>query len=353
MRAIDPSKLEGDDLFNWYRRSPEEVEADREAARQERYDTFVGSIGRASGPQAGLVARPPEAGEDPVPSRAEEVGPTGQGAGFIRARFLRPPSPSVMAPPSGPRIGPPVDARGRAPVSAPRPGFFDAHSYLDSLGGYFTDLPGPLNVVTATPTHWWMLGDGRLATQDEVERIYAEQKRRLKGQDDAEPASRLRVVDKWKDGQIPRAQQVEKGERELDPTCAPNGGWERDPNFERYAEHTKRYEAQITHAPGLDYVVRNPGQRSVKFDGCAVWDRKRQLLEAKGPGYAQLLPKARQWKFYEGMARKAGDQAMRQRRAAPRQRIECHVAEPAAFAFFQEATRAKRSRVVLQQTRAR
>ena len=38
----------------------------------------------------------------------------------------------------------------------------------------------PLNTVTATPSGWWEMGDGSRVQTDEVERIYAEQKRQLR-----------------------------------------------------------------------------------------------------------------------------------------------------------------------------
>ena len=204
-RMIDPSELEGDDLINWYARSPAEVEAEREAARQDRYDAFINRIG---------------GGVDP-------------------------------------KVGAATDA-------------------------------------------------SRSADDDE-----------------------------------------------LDPTCAPYGGWERDPNFKSYSDRTRRYETQVTHAPGLDYVVRNPGQRPVKFDGCAVWDPRHPLLEAKGPGYASLIPKAIEWGFSGSMAKGAVDQVDRQTEVAPNQRIEWHVAEPGAYEFFDDMTSPKRPPIVLRQTPAR
>jgi hypothetical protein len=336
---IDPSELEGDDLLNWYRRSPAEVDAEREAARQEHYDAFVNGIGGA--------AAQDNSAEAPSPG---DVDPSGGETGVVKARYFRPFAPPVMAPPSGLRVAPPLDARGVAPIGAPASGFFGQHTYLNTLGGYYTDLPSPLNIVHATPTGWWDIGDGRRVQSDEVERIYAEQNRRLKGQESVEPASRVRVVDKWQNGQIPLADQVEKGERELDPTCAPNGGWERDPGFDKYPELSKRYETQITRAPGLDYVVRNPGQRPVKFDGCAVWELQHPLLEAKGPGYASLLPKARQWDFEKEMFEMAQSQAGRQAGAAPNQPIEWHVAEPGAVEFFNRATQGLKPPILLRQT---
>lgn len=356
---IDPSALEGDDLVNWYRRSPVDVEAEREAARQDHYNAFVASIDGASKLDDGSRAEAPApsygaAREGTQDAAGTNVAFNDGDTGLMKARYFRPPAASVMAPPSGFRVGPSLDTVGAPPTGASASGFFGRHNYSSDLGGYYnTDLPSPLNFVMSTPTRWWELGDGRLVQADEVERIYAEQRRRLKGQEDAEPASRLRVVDKWKDGQIPPANQVQKGERELDPTCAPNGGWERDPNFASYSDRTKRYETQITRAPGLDYVVRNPGQRPVKFDGCDVWDPGHPLLEAKGPGYASLLPKARQWGFYDNMFKGAQAQAVRQAGAARNYPIEWHIAEPGAFRFFNDATTKKQPPIALRLTAPR
>jgi hypothetical protein len=38
--SVDPSTLEGDDLVRWYRRSPWEIDQERRAARQQRYNDF-------------------------------------------------------------------------------------------------------------------------------------------------------------------------------------------------------------------------------------------------------------------------------------------------------------------------
>jgi hypothetical protein len=115
----------------------------------------------------------------------------------------------------------------------------------------------------------------------EVERINAEQQRMIRGEDEPEPAPRgnVREVDRLPSGVIPHAQQMEKRDRELDPTCHPNGGWELEPGYSRRPKRTKDYEEQIAHAPGLDYVVRNPGENAVKFDGCAVWNPRHELLQ--------------------------------------------------------------------------
>lgn len=334
-RMMDPSELDGEGLENWYRRSPSDVEAEREAARQDRYDAFVRSIGEASASQD-------DAGG--------ELGADGGEPGLIKARY-RPTmtiAPPPMTAPSGLRVGPSLDARGAAPVGAPASGFFGQHDYNSAIGGYFTGLPSPLNIVTSTPSGWWDLGDGTRVRPDEVERIYAEQQRRSAGKDEAAPAPRVRVVDRWRDGQIPQASQVAKGERELDPTCHPNGGWEQDPQFASYSQRTQRYEAQITHAPGLDYVVRNPGQPPVKFDGCAVWEPQHPLLEAKGPGYAALVPYA-----FRKMSDSARAQADRQARAAPGRAIEWHIAETGAFPFFMDQTAYSRPPITVRETPAR
>jgi hypothetical protein len=346
-RMIDPSTLEGEELFNWYGRSPEDVEAEREADRQAQYDAFVKSIGAA--PETGAESSDPSG-----PNEARDVPANGGEALLIKARY-RPTGPLVMSPPvrtapSGPRVGPTVDARGGPPTGAAQSGFFGSHDYFDTLGGYYTDLPKPLNFVTSQAPGWWQLGDGSLARTDEVERIFAEQQRRLKGQEDVEPARNVHEVDNLPTGRIPSVEKVPKGEREFDPTCSPYGGWERDPGFPRYAPRTQQYEAQITHAPGLDYVVRNPGQDPVKFDGCAVWDPRHPLLEAKGPGYADLLPKAAKWGFEKNMFDKAMSQAGRQAGAARDHRIEWHIAEPGAFEFFRDSTTGNRPPIYLHQT---
>jgi hypothetical protein len=250
-------------------------------------------------------------------------------------------------------VGPSVDALGGPAIGGPRPGFFGTQSYQPALGGYLTDLPWPLNSVTPTPNpNWFDIGDGNRVSRDEVERIYAEQQRRLKGQDKPEPqpASRLHVVNKWADGYVPRADQVANDERELDPTCSPYGGWERDLGYATNSAPSKRYQAQISHAPGLEYVVRIPGQKSVRFDGCAVWDPRHPLLEAKGPNYAPLIERARNSTFYPLMREKDITQPRRQADAAGTQRIEWHVAEPAAFNYFNELTENHQPPIVVQMT---
>ena len=72
----------------------------------------------------------------------------------------------------------------------------------------------------------------------------------------------------------------------------------------------------------------------MKFDGCAVGDPKRQLLEAKGPGYAGLAKKARRYPGIRGFRNKSDSQARRQAGAARGRPIEWHVAEPDAVPYF-------------------
>src|SRR5437879_4442089 len=217
-RMIDPSELEGDDLVNWYQRSPAEVDAERAAVRQEQYRAFVNSIGGACELQGNSTGEPPGPAYGAAQRRSDnwvggEIGSSDGDTGLVEARYFQPLAPPVMAPPSGLRVGPSLDARGAPPIGASASGFFGRHNYSDALQGYYTDQPSPLNIVTATPAGWWEIGDGRRVQTDEVERIYAEQRRRLKGQDGTEPPARVQVVDKWKDGQVPLARQVEKDER--------------------------------------------------------------------------------------------------------------------------------------------
>jgi hypothetical protein len=304
-RQIDPGLLKGEELDRWYRRSPGEIEEEREAVRRERYNAFFGPLDD-------------ERASDPTGADQADMSAPGQGEGWREARaVLPPPAPALR--PGGVRIGVPP-AVGGAPGSAPVGGFFDTHTPVPNpaLGpAYITNLPSPLNVVTPKAADWFELGDGTLVRGvDEVERIHAEQQRRMRGEDDPEPAARVRTADRFRDGVIPKADQIEKGQREEDATCHPYGGWERDPTFATNRQRSQRYETQITRAPGLDYVVRNPGEKPVKFDGCAVWDPKHQLLEAKGPGYAGLFESERRFPGFRPFRESAESQARRQAGAA-------------------------------------
>ena len=321
----DPSRLESEDLDRWFRRSPAQVRADRETARQARYDAFFGAREGASS------SRPWE--EEAFGARSQVTEP---GSNVIQFAF----QPPVQASPSGMQVAMPV-AVGQAPPEAYSGGFFDSHPLIPNplLGpAYVTDLPSPLNLVTPRAGGWFELGDGRLVrSTDEVERLFAEQQLRMTGEDKPEPPAQVRSVDQWKDGDIPRAEQVAAGQREIDPTCHVNGGWERDPTFSRYNVWTQDYEDQITAAPGHDYVVRNPGEKAVRFDGCAVWDPRRQLLEAKGPGYAGLDRRARRSNFAQFLWKGIHNQSQRQNRAARGRPVEWHIAEPEIVPSFRTA----------------
>ncbi|WP_304175926.1 hypothetical protein [Phenylobacterium aquaticum] len=323
----DPSLLDGEDLVGWYRRPVDQIEADRAARRANRYKAFFAN-------QDDLGPKPSTAA-----NTSDSAAPESS-LGWTEARVAVLPAPPVAAP-GGVRIGVSPAAAG-APDAAPRGGFFDTHRPIPNpaLGPiYISDLPSPLNAVTPRVGNWFELGDGKLVRGvDDVERIYAEQQRRLRGEDEPEPAAQVSSADRFKDGVIPQASQIEKGQREKDATCHPNGGWERDAGFGSYAPWTRRYETQIGRAPGLDYVVRNPGAKPVKFDGCAVWDPRHQLLEAKGPGYEGLIQRAgRSW-FLGSLLKGLEGQAGRQANAALGKPVEWYVAEPDAVPFFKGVT---------------
>lgn len=337
----DPSRLEGEALDRWYRRSPAQIRAEREAARQAQYDAFFGPAGGSpeATPENGISSGPGSLGE----SESNVI------------RFARrdpiPTAPTVITTGPRPATGAlPVAGSGRA---AGDPGsFFGTYRAIPNpvLGpSYVTDLPGPLNLVTPRAGDWFELGDGRLVRgADEVERLFVEQQLRLSGEDKPEPPARVHSDDRLRDGAIPRVDQLAKGEREIDPTCHVHGGWERDPTFLRYKAWTQDYEDQITRAPGLDYVVRNPQEKPVRFDGCAVWDPRRPLLEAKGPGYEALDRRARKSTFLQFIWNGVRDQARRQNNAARGRTVEWHVAEPAVVPTFREIIAPPSSLRVLQ-----
>ena len=164
-RQVDPGQLRGSALDEWYRRSPDEIEAERRIREDAEYEAFFGDRQASRSWQEAKTA---QARRPPVQERPSPV----------RDRA---------------KVASPVDGM---PVRPGEPGGFFAEA--STLGGdYFNpNFPEPLNHV--------------------------------------EPVG-------------------------------------------RDSERTKRYEKQITRAPGLDYVVRIPGRPAVKFDGCGVWDPKRPL----------------------------------------------------------------------------
>jgi len=182
-------------------------------------------------------------------------------------------------------------------------------------------------VVEPQQGGWFRLNDGSLVQAGELERLYGEQRRMIQGEDEFEPAPHVRSADRLKDGFIPRADQLAKEGRELDATCHPYGGWELDRGYPHYSKRVRRYETQITRAPGLDYVVRPPGKDPVKFDGCAVWDPRRPLLEAKGPGREAVLEFTERRGLPTRVVNEAVGQARRQVDTAQGRRVEWHAAE--------------------------
>jgi len=170
----------------------------------------------------------------------------------------------------------------------------------------------------------------------ELERVHSEQAQRIAGEDEEKVAPRVRQVDRVPAGKIPDAATMAQDDREDDPTCHPYGGWEREQADEHRSQRSRDYEAQISRAPGLNYVVRDPQGRKVAFDGCAVWDPRRQLLEAKGPRYAALIgfmgDNPRYPKFNEAPA----NQARRQGEAAGGRKVEWHIEGKDALPFFRE-----------------
>jgi len=95
------------------------------------------------------------------------------------------------------------------------------------------------------------------------------------------------------------------------------------------SERTTAYQSQISKLPvGLEVKWRG-----VRFDGCREEGDTIVMLEAKGPGFAQHMDGAEDWKgYYTGL----GDtlQQMRnQSEAAGAHRVEWHVAE-APFAEY-------------------
>lgn len=322
---IDPDRLEGQALRRWYMRSPEAIEEERRVAERLRYDTYDAQTRR--------LAR---ADDDATAERvADAYGRDPDSGTWQEARVSRQPARPPLRMPEAPRAG--LTPRFPAAPNETQASFFDAFDPVPNpnLGpAYLTGLPAPLGQVEPRGRDLYRLSDGSLVSGTEVDRLYAEQQLRMAGQEDPEPAPFAARVDRLRDGYVPTSSQLRPREREVDPTCHPNGGWELDPYFPKYPERSRRYETQITQTSGVDYVVRNPGERPVKFDGCAVWSPRHELLEAKGPGYAALIEASGRYGFRKSIADKAIDQITRQSDAARRAPVDWHVAEPEAKDFF-------------------
>jgi hypothetical protein len=143
--SVDPSPLEGDDLVRWYRRTPWEVEQERQAARLQQYNDFFGV--KPGGDYDGQT--PDDSGSDNLPdvsNRADQslafsqfppqsTGTTSNGLGLLGDLSWLKNSPVAGT------GAPPTDAKGAAPAAssteppaqdnaAPAPGF-DVHSFSD------------------------------------------------------------------------------------------------------------------------------------------------------------------------------------------------------------------------------
>lgn len=322
-----PDRLEGEALRRWYERSPEEIGEERRLAEQLEFDAYNARTRRL----ARIV-------DDVAAERVADAYLADQESGIWQEARLtpRPVRPPLRAP-EAPRAGP-IPRYPSTPTKTERGLFGDFDPIPNpNLGpAYLTGLPAPLGQVEPKGGDRYRLSDGSVVSRTEVDRLYAEQRLRMEGQEDAEPAPYAKRVDRLRDGSVPVAAQLRPREREYDPTCHPNGGWELDANFPKYPERTKRFETQITRATGVDYVVRNPGERPVKFDGCAVWSPRRELLEAKGPGYDALIDAGSRYRFLPSITRKAATQMGRQAAATQGRLINWHVAEPGAKDFFSE-----------------
>lgn len=92
-RNLDPSLLEGDELDRWYRRSPAELDAEREAARTDRYNSF-------------FVMPDERDASDSIEAEAPNLSVLQQGDSWQEARYVRPP-PGPVVRPGGARVGRP------------------------------------------------------------------------------------------------------------------------------------------------------------------------------------------------------------------------------------------------------
>ena len=105
------------------------------------------------------------------------------------------------------------------------------------------------------------------------------------------------------------------------PKMAGRGGWIK--SNKHMSPEARKYQAKVSKYPGYEYRLNG-----VDFDGF----RGGALLDAKGPGYLQLMTSNG---TAQSLWNKLSAQATRQRRAAgPSGRIVWHVAEEEAVPMF-------------------
>jgi len=108
------------------------------------------------------------------------------------------------------------------------------------------------------------------------------------------------------------------------PPAEGPGEWMQPKPKETLSEAAQHYQTQVTGAPeGWAYGIQGP-DGLVKFDGF----RNGVLLEAKGPGYRELLKRMHGRRWFEGMD-KMLKQAKSQLKASQEVPIEWHFAEGA------------------------
>jgi hypothetical protein len=104
-----------------------------------------------------------------------------------------------------------------------------------------------------------------------------------------------------------------------------------DPSAEITAGRSERslaYQEQITGLPrGLEVMLND-----VRFDGCREQDGT--MLEAKGPGYANMMDGSGQWQTWFTSYRAIENQMENQSRAAGDRMVEWHFAEPEVAIYF-------------------
>ncbi|THD83270.1 MAG: hypothetical protein E7812_00305 [Phenylobacterium sp.] len=121
---VDPASLEGDELEQWYRRSPQEIEDERQAAEAQRYRDFFGDAGDGG---SGVDASPGAPFEQQVDVTGQEPGSVAQpdfGSGSLGSSADAS-SGSSSFPHPVPMPSPPFGPSGAWPHPAPMPAPWD------------------------------------------------------------------------------------------------------------------------------------------------------------------------------------------------------------------------------------
>lgn len=146
---VDPASLSGDALDQWYRRTPDDIERERQAAAQARYDDFFGDSNDA--PSAVVAAQSAEPLRSPA--RAMPVADQCVGPPLGRGGYLRPGNGNDRSASQAGADSQATPSQPRAPQQLLPPGTPPLPTFFSTMLGGPVPLHGPNGQVTGYYDH--------------------------------------------------------------------------------------------------------------------------------------------------------------------------------------------------------